>query len=55
MLKITISGINFTIYKKYSILRDISLMGEFILKDLEVIQKSERKFNTVKIFKKMKE
>lgn len=30
-------------------------MGEFIPKDLVIIEQSERKFNMVKIFKKIKE
>lgn len=54
VLKITISRINFTTYKKYNILRDISLMGEFILKDLEIKKQSGSKFNIVKISKKIK-
>lgn len=30
-------------------------MGESILKDLEIMEQTERKFNIVKIFKKIKE
>lgn len=35
-------------------MRDIPLMGEFIHKDLELMEQSERKFNIAKIIKKIK-
>lgn len=43
-MKLTISRINFTTYKKYNILRGTSLKEEFIFKDLEIMEQSERKF-----------